>query len=80
MNATPNSSIDYIRLGIVSFTAKFLSSYYSAFPVSLRIAETTVEKEISKSFYLKASMAPSGKVPDAWDDDWVTKADVSSRI
>jgi len=25
------------------------------------------------------SMAPSGKVPDAWDDDWVAKADVSYR-
>lgn len=24
-------------------------------------------------------MGPSGKVPDAWDDDWVSKADVSKR-
>ena len=23
-------------------------------------------------------MAPNGKIPDAWDDDWVAKADVSS--
>ena len=25
-------------------------------------------------------MGPCGKVPDAWDDDWVTKADVSKRM
>lgn len=24
-------------------------------------------------------MSPGGKVPDAWDDDWVSKADVSNR-
>lgn len=24
-------------------------------------------------------MEPSGKVSDAWDDDWVSKADVSKR-
>lgn len=24
-------------------------------------------------------MGPSGKVPDAWDDDWVSKADVGRR-
>lgn len=24
-------------------------------------------------------MGLSGKVPDAWDDDWVSKADVSRR-